>query len=860
MLVLLRHVGDGGEDQPDTLDPSQIVVERHPVGSRQHRIGQDRPKPGVRKGHEPGEDADGGPARDGLHLGGDAAALDLRAKIFAERAHVVELGGMQKMVDITAESMGLQVVGGAGRSRPSQIGGTAIELQRVVRQLAESQVAGVRTIQRDRDVDLPVGKREVSGQGDELDRDFRVEIDDRADMGGKIAHAQPLRRTDGDRSRADRPRLVDIGHVLDERRFHLLRGAAEFRPGVGDPETPSRAMEKLHTDRRLELRQATGHRRVVAFERARRVDDGSLSGDGQEKPEVIPIHAAPLSAHWKCIYPCCLLLRNAQDKAAFGEDAMQKTDAGEFDYIVVGAGTAGCVVAEQLSRDPRRRVLVLEAGGMDNWIWFHIPVGYLFAIGNPRSDWMFRTESEPGLNGRSLAYPRGKVIGGSSAINAMISMRGQAADYDHWRSLGMEGWGWSDVLPLFRELEDHFLGESEVHGAGGGWRIEPPRLSWAILDAVRDAAGQMGIAPTPDFNGGNNEGAGYFHVNQKRGRRWSSARGFLKPALARKNVKLETQVLVERLEVSGDRVAGVEFSKGSQAFVARARGTVVLCSGAIGSVQVLQRSGIGAAGLLSGLGINPILDAPGVGENLQDHLQQRAIFKVANVPTLNEMYHSLFGRGWMGLQYALARRGPLTMAPSQLGIFTRSSPDHEHPNIQFHVQPLSLDKFGDPLHRFPAITVSACNLRPTSRGSVRITAASAHAAPRIAPNYLSTEEDRKVAADAIRVTRRLMAQPSLSRFRPSEYLPGPAVGDDEESLARAAGDIGTTIFHPVGTARMGASTDSMAVVDERLRLRGLDGLRVVDASIMPTITSGNTNTPTALIGLKGAKMIAEDFR
>lgn len=539
---------------------------------------------------------------------------------------------------------------------------------------------------------------------------------------------------------------------------------------------------------------------------------------------------------------------------------MNDTEAMEFDYIVVGAGTAGCVVAEQLSRDRTRRVLVLEAGGMDDWIWFHIPVGYLFAIGNPRSDWMFRTESEPGLNGRSLAYPRGKVIGGSSAINAMISMRGQAADYDHWRSLGLAGWGWGDVLPLFRELEDHFLGASDTHGAGGGWRIEAPRLAWPVLDAVREAAGQMGIAPTADFNTGNNEGAGYFHVNQKRGQRWSSARGFLKPALSRGNVKLETQVLVNRLHVAGTRVCGVEYTKGGRTCVARARATVVLCSGSIGSVQVLQRSGIGNGDFLAGLGIRPVLHAPGVGENLQDHLQQRAIYKVANVRTLNEMYHSLFGRGWMGLQYAFARRGPLTMAPSQLGIFTRSSADHARANIQFHVQPLSLDKFGDPLHRFPAITVSACNLRPTSRGSVRITGAAPQDLPRIAPNYLSTDEDRKVAADAIRVTRRLMAQPALARLQPAEYLPGPSVGDDDESLAKAAGDIGTTIFHPVGTAKMGAADDPMAVVDERLRLRGLDGLRVIDASIMPTITSGNTNTPTALIALKGAKMIAEDFR
>jgi choline dehydrogenase len=533
---------------------------------------------------------------------------------------------------------------------------------------------------------------------------------------------------------------------------------------------------------------------------------------------------------------------------------------GDFDYIVVGAGTAGCILANRLSANPATRVLVLEAGGNDNWIWFHIPVGYLFAIGNPRSDWMFRTEAEPGLNGRSLAYPRGKVIGGCSAINAMISMRGQAADYDHWRQLGLTGWGWDDVLPLFRRLEDHFLGESEHHGVGGGWRIEAPRLSWTILDAVGDAAQDMGIREIPDFNTGDNEGVSYFHVNQKRGRRWSSARGFLKPALSRANLRLETNVLVDRLIIEDGRAVGVRFMKNGEMVEARTRGEMILSAGSIGSVQVLQRSGIGPGDWLAPLGIDVVRDRPGVGRNLQDHLQQRAIYTVEGVKTLNETYHSLLGRGLMGLDYALRRRGPLTMAPSQLGIFTRSDPTRERANIQFHVQPLSLDKFGDPLHRFPAITISACNLRPTSRGTVRIRDNDSAAAPSIAPNYLATDEDRQVAADAIRTTRRLMRQKALARYRPSEYLPGPAVGDDDVALAKAAGDIGTTIFHPVGTAKMGAATDPMAVVDERLRFHGIAGLRIADASVMPTITSGNTNTPTAMIAEKAAAMIIEDSR
>ncbi|MGN1290703.1 MAG: GMC family oxidoreductase [Bradyrhizobium sp.] len=533
---------------------------------------------------------------------------------------------------------------------------------------------------------------------------------------------------------------------------------------------------------------------------------------------------------------------------------------GDFDYIIVGAGTAGCIMANRLSADPNKRVLLLEAGGKDNWIWFHIPVGYLFAIGNPRSDWMFKTEAEPGLNGRALAYPRGKVIGGSSAINAMISMRGQAADYDHWRQLGLTGWSYEDVLPAFKKLEDHFLGASEHHGVGGGWRIEAPRLSWQILDAVGDAAEEMGIKRIPDFNTGDNEGTSYFHVNQKRGRRWSSARGFLKPVLNRSNLRLETEVLVDRLIIESGRAAGVLFRQGGETVEARAKGEVILCAGSIGTTQVLHRSGIGPAEWLAPLGVDIVADVQGIGHNLQDHLQQRAIYKVSGVRTLNETYYNLVRRGLMGLDYAFRRRGPLTMAPSQLGIFTRSDATRSRANIQFHVQPLSLDKFGDPLHRFPAITVSACNLQPTSRGTVRIRSTAPDDKPSIAPNYLSTEDDRQVAADAIRSTRKLMKQKALEKYHPEEFLPGPSVGDDDASLAKAAGDIGTTIFHPVGTAKMGTASDPMAVVDERLRFYGLHGLRIADASVMPTITSGNTNTPTAMIAEKAAAMILQDAR
>jgi len=536
--------------------------------------------------------------------------------------------------------------------------------------------------------------------------------------------------------------------------------------------------------------------------------------------------------------------------------AEAKAIDGEYDYIIVGAGSAGCLLANRLSADPASRVLVLEAGGRDNWIWFHIPVGYLFAIGNPRSDWCFKTEPEEGLNGRSLSYPRGKVIGGSSAINAMVYMRGQAADYDHWRQLGLTGWGWDDVLPYFKRHEDHFLGESDLHGSGGELPVQEPRVRWDVLDAFRAAAEQANIKSVPDFNTGDNEGCCAFHVNQKRGRRWSAATAFLKPVLHRPNLRLETGCLVEGIVFDGRRAAGVRWRQGGETRMVRCRGEVILAAGSIGSTQIMLLSGVGPAQHLTEHGIQVVADRPGVGANLQDHLQLRLIYKVDGIRTLNERYHSPLGLAGMLAEYVLFRRGPLTMAPSQLGLFTRSDSDQARANLQYHIQPLSLDRFGEPLHTFPAFTTSVANLRPTSRGHIRLRSRNPSDAPAIKPNYLSTDQDRRIALQSIRLTRRIVAQPALAPYHPAEYLPGASVrDDDEQALLKAAGDIGTTIFHPVGTAKMGLASDPLMVVDGELRVAGVDRLRVVDASVMPTITSGNTNAPTMMIAEKGAAFI-----
>lgn len=555
---------------------------------------------------------------------------------------------------------------------------------------------------------------------------------------------------------------------------------------------------------------------------------------------------------------------------------MSSFDAHQFDYIIVGAGTAGCLLANRLSADPSTRVLLLEAGGADDYHWIHIPVGYLYCIGNPRTDWLYQTEPDVGLNGRTLRYPRGKVLGGCSSINGMIYMRGQSRDYEHWAQVtGDSSWCWDETLPFFKRHEDHWRGDaahadegfSRFHGHGGEWRVEKQRLRWDVLDAFAQAAQQAGVPATEDFNRGSNEGVGYFEVNQRKGWRWNTAKAFLRPTCyGRPNFEMWTGAHVERLlfERDGDgrlRCSGARVRTPEGVQTVRAERELVLSAGAVGTPQILQLSGIGPAELLRSHGVDVVHDLEGVGANLQDHLQIRAVFKVQGVKTLNTLANSLVGKARIGLEYALKRSGPMSMAPSQLGAFTRSSTAHDWPNLEYHVQPLSLDAFGEPLHGFDAFTASVCNLNPTSRGTVRIRSPRPEDAPAIAPNYLSTPEDRQVAADSLRVTRRIVAQPAMAKYRPVEFKPGTQYESDDD-LARLAGDIATTIFHPVGTCRMGRADDDAAVVDSRLRVRGpggaIRGLRVVDASVMPTITSGNTNSPTLMIAEKAAAWIRAD--
>jgi choline dehydrogenase-like flavoprotein len=520
----------------------------------------------------------------------------------------------------------------------------------------------------------------------------------------------------------------------------------------------------------------------------------------------------------------------------------------EFDYVIAGGGSAGCVLANRLSADPHNRVLLLEAGGKDDYLWIKVPVGYLYCIGNPRTDWCYSTDADPGLNGRSLKYPRGKVLGGSSSINGMIYMRGQAADFDGWRQLGNAGWGWDEVLPYFIKAEDHHSGASEFHGSGGEIRVEKQRLRWDILEAFQRAAEQYGVPVTPDFNTGDNLGSSFFDVTQRKGWRWSASDAFLKPVRSRANLKVVTGALVDRVLFEEGRAVGIAYRLGNEERVARARGETILAAGAIGSPGILERSGIGDPDKLRNHGIGVEVDRPEVGGNLQDHLQIRCAWQVSGVSTLNQRAANLFGKGLIGLEYLLKRSGPMAMAPSQLGMFVKSDGRLATPNLEYHVQPLSLEAFGGALDPFPAFTASVCNLRPESRGRVGITAADPAAPPSIRPNYLATEEDRRVGAEAIRITRQIVAQQALAAYSPIEVRPGATI-ESQADLEKAVGDISTTIFHPAGTAAMGS------VVDAELRVNGVGALRVIDASVMPTITSGNTNAPTMMIAEKGAAMI-----
>jgi choline dehydrogenase len=546
------------------------------------------------------------------------------------------------------------------------------------------------------------------------------------------------------------------------------------------------------------------------------------------------------------------------------QDSSGKTqDDASYDYIIVGAGTAGCVLANRLTEDRDVTVLLVEAGGKDDYHWIHIPVGYLYCIGNPRTDWLYKTEAQANLDGRALSYPRGRVLGGSSSINGMIYMRGQREDYDDWAQVtGDSSWSWDAVLPVFKRSEDHQGGANQWHGAGGEWRVEKQRLKWKILETFSQAAQQTGIPATDDFNRGDNTGVGYFDVNQKSGIRWNASKAFLRKASTRPNLTLITGAHTQRLIFEGKRCVGIDYLGGGNRFTATAKREVILAAGAVNSPQLLELSGIGDGTRLQQLGIPVVHDLPGVGENLQDHLQLRMAYKVTGVSTLNTLSANWWGKLYIGMQYAFMRSGPMSMAPSQLGVFAKSDPNDPaitRSDVEYHVQPLSLDRFGEPLHAFNAFTASVCHLRPTSRGSVHIKAPDAAVAPMIAPNYLSTDADRHVAANALRLTRRIASAPALARYKPEEILPGPQYQTPEE-LAVAAGKIGTTIFHPVGTCRMGKTTDSQAVVDNRLRVIGVEGLRVVDASVMPTITSGNTNSPTLMIAERASIMIREDRR
>ncbi len=531
-----------------------------------------------------------------------------------------------------------------------------------------------------------------------------------------------------------------------------------------------------------------------------------------------------------------------------------------FDYIIIGAGSAGCVLANRLTGDGRKRVLLLEAGGRDINPWIHVPVGYFKTMHNPNTDWCYKTEPDAGLNGRSIDWPRGKTLGGSSSINGLIYIRGQHQDYDHWRQLGNTGWSYTDVLPYFKRSEHQERGEDQFHGINGELWVTNIRARRDVCDAFIAAAVELGIPRTDDFNGQRQEGAGYFQLTSRKGLRCSAATAFLNPAKGRRNLEIITHAHVESLLFNNTddplKVTGVRYSvqRRPQEACLQPGGELILSAGAIGSPQILQLSGIGPGDLLHEHGIEVRKDMPGVGENLQDHLQIRMIYEV-NVPTLNDEINNFFRRMLIGMDYVSRRKGPMAMGASQVCIFCKTRGELETPDIQFHFQPLSADKPGIEMHRFSGITSSVCQLRPESRGRIIIQSPDPHVYPKIQPNYLSDPLDRETAIRAMRLSRRLVKTRALSPFIVAERIPGERTETDED-LLEAARNISQTIYHPTSTCKMGR--EPLAVVDERLRVHGVRGLRVADASIMPTICSGNTNAPVIMIGEKASDMILED--